>query len=92
MAVTPVGNDFAENKFQFYDDLDQDEISKLINESYQIAQKESSQLSRDKVNGKVNSMHLAVDACNSSVIYKDEKVFDQPKKAVYGIKPTSTKF
>jgi hypothetical protein len=37
-------------------------------------------------------MHAAADACNSSVIYKDEKVFDQPKKAVYGIKPTSTQF
>lgn len=30
--------------------------------------------------------------CNSSVIYKDEKVYDQPKKAVYGIQPTSMKF
>ena len=37
-------------------------------------------------------MHAAADACNSSVIYKDEKVFDQPKKAVYGIKPTSIQF
>lgn len=54
----PAQNDFKDNKSQFYDDLDQDEISKLINESYQIAQKESTQLNRDKING---SIYAATD-------------------------------
>jgi len=56
--VFPAQNDFKDNKSQFYDDLDQDEISKLINESYQIAQKESTQLNRDKING---SIYAATD-------------------------------
>ena len=42
-----------------------DEISRLINESY--------------LDNNSNS--------NLSVIYKDDKVFDQPKKALYGIQP-----
>jgi hypothetical protein len=32
------------------------------------------------------------DSSCSSVIYKDEKVFDQPKRAVYGIQPANPKF
>lgn len=42
----------------------EDEISKLINESYQTD-----------------------DSKDLSVVYKNDKLFDQPKKAIYGIQP-----
>ena len=42
----------------------EDEISRLINESYQLE-----------------------DNNNLSAVFKNDKLYDQPKKAVYGIQP-----
>ena len=68
--------------------MEVDEISKLINESYQVqapvgAPHETSIDSRDG---------SQKEGINCSVIYKDEKVFDYPKRAVYGIQPSAGKF
>jgi len=45
----------------------EDEISKLINESYQLE-----------------------DNNNLSAVFKNDKLYDQPKKAIYGIQPAKT--
>lgn len=68
-----------ETLLQEFSDVEIDDISKLIHESY-----------NSKPDSRASALESGLEkgqdtGSNSSVIYKDEKVFDQPKRAVYGI-------
>ena len=46
----------------------------------------------DDISRMINESYLEQnDTRNLSVIYKDEKIYDQPKRAIYGIQPVKEK-